>query len=191
MDLIADVLLGAGAIGAAVYCAVLSRRLRRLTQLEGGMGSAIAVLSAQVDELTGALAGAQSAAERSARALETQTARAEAALARMELVMAALHDLPDPARTTPPDARGGVAATGARAAQPATGTRPNPNAEAPQAAAEDRPGPAQAAGWAASPFGARVVPGPGSDLHPPVQDDDSGPRRARVVRRRPGWEAAE
>ena len=97
MELIADILLGAGAFGAAVYCMVLSRRLKRLTQLESGMGGAIAVLSAQVDDLTRTLGRAEEAARGQSTALEAQTQRAEEAVKRLELLMSSLHDLPDPA----------------------------------------------------------------------------------------------
>jgi hypothetical protein len=101
MDLIADVLLAAGAFGAAAYCYVLARRLREFQTLESGMGGAIAVLSAQVDDMTRALERAQGTAAVSARSLEALTARGEAAAARMELLLAALHDLPDPPAATP------------------------------------------------------------------------------------------
>ena len=97
MELIADILLGAGAFGAAVYCMVLSRRLKRLTQLESGMGGAIAVLSAQVDDLTRTLGRAEEAARTQSATLEAQTRRAEEAVKRLELLMSSLHDLPDPA----------------------------------------------------------------------------------------------
>ena len=49
MELIADVLLAAGALGAGLYCYVLALRLKQFQTLESGMGGAIAVLSAQVD----------------------------------------------------------------------------------------------------------------------------------------------
>ena len=98
MDLIADVLLGAGALGAAIYCYVLASRLKRFTTLESGMGGAIAVLSAQVDEMTRALEGARGAATGSASRLEELTLRAEAAAAKLELATATMHDLPDPGR---------------------------------------------------------------------------------------------
>ena len=52
MDLIADILLVAGAFGAGFYCFILSRRLSRFTDLEKGVGGAVAVVSAQVDDLT-------------------------------------------------------------------------------------------------------------------------------------------
>jgi len=41
MVFIADILLAAGALSAAFYCFVLSRRLRRFTDLEKGVGGAI------------------------------------------------------------------------------------------------------------------------------------------------------
>jgi hypothetical protein len=96
MDLIADILLVAGSFGAAVYCYVLSARLKRFTTLETGMGGAIAVLSAQVDDMTVALERARGAASGSAESLEALTARGEAVARRLELLVASLHDLPDP-----------------------------------------------------------------------------------------------
>ena len=95
MELIADILLIAGALGAGLYCVVLSRRLNRFTNLESGMGGAVAVLSVQVDELTKALETAQATSRASAETLQQLTGRAEAATARMELVLASMHDLGD------------------------------------------------------------------------------------------------
>ena len=102
MDLIADMLLVAGSFGAAVYCYVLSNRLKRFTTLESGMGGAIAVLSAQVDDMTVALEQARGAANGSAESLEALTARGEAVARRLELLVASLHDLPDPKPSPPP-----------------------------------------------------------------------------------------
>ncbi|MCA3437636.1 MAG: hypothetical protein INF93_00765 [Rhodobacter sp.] len=96
MTLIADILLAVGAFGAAAYCYILAGRLKRFTTLENGMGGAIAVLSAQVDDMTRALDKARGSASASATSLEALTARAEQAAARMELLMASMHDLPDP-----------------------------------------------------------------------------------------------
>lgn len=96
MELIADILLGAGALGAAAYCLVLSRRLKQFNQLKNGMGGAIAVLSAQVDDMTKALETARSTAATSASALDALTQRAEKSAERLELLMASLHDLPEP-----------------------------------------------------------------------------------------------
>lgn len=95
MAFIADTLLAAGSIGAAVYCYILSQRLGRFSALEGGIGGAVAVLSAQVDDMTVVLRDAQTAALGSAGSLEELTRRAEAAATRLELMLASLHDLPE------------------------------------------------------------------------------------------------
>jgi hypothetical protein len=95
MDMIADILLVAGAFGAAIYCYVLAGRLKKFTTLETGMGGAIAVLSAQVDDMTRALEAARGAAVGSANGLEGLTARAEAAAVKLELFMASMHDIPE------------------------------------------------------------------------------------------------
>jgi hypothetical protein len=94
MDIIADILLAAGAIGAGVYCFVLGRRLNRFNDLEKGVGGAVAVLSAQVDDLNRALATAQQTASVSAQTLTDLTKRAEDMSRRLELQMASLHDIP-------------------------------------------------------------------------------------------------
>ncbi|MCB2128883.1 MAG: hypothetical protein KDE03_07330 [Rhodobacteraceae bacterium] len=95
MEFIANVLLGAGAIGAGIYCLVLSRRLKAFNQLENGMGGAIAVLSAQVDDMTRTLAEARNMAAKSSDTLDEMTGRAEAAARKLELMLATLHDLPE------------------------------------------------------------------------------------------------
>ena len=71
MDLIADILLAAGALGAGFYCLVLSRRLKRFNDLEKGIGGA--------------------------GALEQLTGRAETVAQRLELMMASMHDMPEAA----------------------------------------------------------------------------------------------
>lgn len=94
MSLIADILLLAAALGAAVYCYVLAGRLRRFTTLETGMGGAIAVLSGQVDEMTRALEKAQLVAGQSGQRLAVLTSRAEELSTRLELMVASMHDIP-------------------------------------------------------------------------------------------------
>lgn len=94
MSLIADVMLGIGAFGAALYCFILSRRLARFTDLEGGMGGAVAMLSMQVDDLRKTLQQAHGSAQHSVKQLNSVTQRAEAAADRLELMMAALHESP-------------------------------------------------------------------------------------------------
>lgn len=104
MEFISNLLLGAAAVGAGFYCFVLSRRLKALATLEGGMGSAIAVLSSQVDELSSTLKSAQDLASQTSGRLHEQTLRAEAAANKLELLVASLHDLPatPPAQSAPP-----------------------------------------------------------------------------------------
>ncbi len=94
MNLIADILLIAGALGAGVYCYVLAQRLKRFNDLENGVGGAVAVMSAQVDDMTRTLAAARDASNTSTDALDDLTTRAEAVAQRLELMMASLHDLP-------------------------------------------------------------------------------------------------
>ena len=108
MDRIADILMIAGTFGAAVYCYVLATRLKRFSTLETGMGGAIAVLSAQVDDMTRALDKAGIAATGSAKSLEELTVRAEAAAAKLELLLASLHDLPEPAHANGAEIDGGM-----------------------------------------------------------------------------------
>lgn len=100
MELIADIFLVAGALGAGFYCFVLARRLSRFNNLETGVGGAVAVLSAQVDDLTKTLEAARATAGTSGESLEKLTSRAESVAKRLELMVASMHDLP-PAATPP------------------------------------------------------------------------------------------
>lgn len=95
MELISNFLMAGGAFGAAIYCFVLSSRLKKFTTLESGMGGAIAVLSAQVDDMTKALDRARATAGNSASSLENLTIRAETIAGKLELLVASMHDLPD------------------------------------------------------------------------------------------------
>lgn len=122
MTMIADILLVAGALGAGLYCHVLSRRLRRFTDLEKGVGGAVAVLSAQVDDLTKTLTRAQTTAKSSVDTLDEVSGRAEAAARRLELLVASLHDLPEPqpqkTKPTPNDSPFFVRRSGGAGAAP-------------------------------------------------------------------------
>ncbi|WP_412564993.1 hypothetical protein [Thalassobius sp. MITS945101] len=101
MEFIADILLVAGALGAAFYCVVLSRRLNRFNNLETGVGGAVAVLSGQVDDLSNMLATAQKNSSASEARLQKLVTEAEETAARLELLLASLHDLPEPAAQMP------------------------------------------------------------------------------------------
>lgn len=93
MELIANILIAAGAGAATFYCFVLSRRLRQFTDLESGMGAAVAKLSRQVDQLNRALKDAQSTADRAQSQVSSQTKRAEDVSRRLELMLASMHDM--------------------------------------------------------------------------------------------------
>lgn len=95
IEMVADILLVAGAIGAGFYCYVLARRLSRFNDLENGVGGAVAVLSAQVDDLTKTLQAAQKTASASTMSLDGLTDRAESVAKRLELLVASMHDLPE------------------------------------------------------------------------------------------------
>jgi len=101
MDIIADILLVSGALGAGFYCYVLARRLSRFNDLETGVGGAVAVLSAQVDDLTRTLNSAQATANASTGSLGELTDRAEDVAKRLEMLVASMHDLPQPAASAP------------------------------------------------------------------------------------------
>lgn len=95
MEMIADILLVAGALGAGFYCYILARRLGRFNDLESGVGGAVAILSAQVDDLTTILEAARDSAGSSTGSLEELTDRAEGVAKRLELLVASMHDLPE------------------------------------------------------------------------------------------------
>lgn len=106
MPHLADLLLFTAALGAGVYCHILARRLRRLSRLDTGLGAAVMALSVQVDAMVAALGAAREGTGAEARALAQSGVRAEAAARRLELLIAALHDLPlDPEGRLAPEGR--------------------------------------------------------------------------------------
>lgn len=141
MELIADILLAAGALGAGFYCFVLARRLNRFNDLEKGVGGAVAVLSAQVDDLSKTLVAARSASDGSTAALDDLTTRAESVAQRLELMMASMHDIPGVQPQAQP-AQAAMQANG-HAAAAAQAAQATPAAQAAQAA---QPAQAAAAG---------------------------------------------
>lgn len=150
MQMIADILLAAGALGAALYCMVLAGRLKRFNNLQNGMGGAVAVLSAQVDDMTKTLQQAQKAAATSSVSLTGLTERAEDVAKRLELMLAAMHDLPevtgqpDAGESSPvPQERAGSQST-PQAPVPPVPTAPQAQPETAKPAAAD-PSPAMAA----------------------------------------------
>ena len=72
----------AASLGLGTFCLILSRRLRRLNDLETGLGGAIAVMAAEVDRLEQAIRSARSEAAEAGETLsrEIAAARKERAL---------------------------------------------------------------------------------------------------------------
>lgn len=62
--------------GLAGFCLVLARRLRRLNDLETGLGGAIAVMAAEVDRLEKAICTARAEATAASESLVEDIARA-------------------------------------------------------------------------------------------------------------------
>lgn len=89
MQIYIDIFIAGAAIIAAAYCLLLSRRLRMLTRLDGDIGTAIAVMSQQVDALTKALEQAAQSSTRAEASLGLTIARAETATRNLELLLAA------------------------------------------------------------------------------------------------------
>jgi len=92
MELFVNLLLIVGTICAATFSWILSRRVRKLSDLDQGLGAAIGALSNQVDDMRSALLSAQRHASTSTTQIDTLTTRAEKAAARLELLLAGLHE---------------------------------------------------------------------------------------------------
>jgi hypothetical protein len=93
----ADILLICASLGAAIYCMVLSRRLTRLGSFDKGIGGAIAVLSAQVEEMKTALGAAKAGTDGAERQLEDLVGQAREISAELEMMIAACHDFAETA----------------------------------------------------------------------------------------------
>lgn len=90
MELIADGLLFAGALAAALYCWVLSRRISALKDLDSGLGGAISKLSQQVDDIRASLQEARSTTDTAVEELSEKILRADEEAGRLERLLAAL-----------------------------------------------------------------------------------------------------
>ncbi len=96
MTYAADALLLVASLGAGIFCLILSRRLSKLSRIDNGLGGAIAVLSAQVDDMSKALTETKSGSEGSAQKLEALNREARTLAEELELMLAACHDLNQP-----------------------------------------------------------------------------------------------
>ncbi len=119
IDLVADALLLSGALCACAYCFVLSRRLKKLSSFESGLGGAIAVLSTQVDDMQRVLKETEATAGEASSQLKDLVQEAEDAAGNLEVLLASLTDMPE-----------------APIAQPRAAAHPGVSVAAPPAAVE-------------------------------------------------------
>lgn len=75
----------AGSVVLSVFCVVLARRLRRLNNLEEGLGGAIAVMAAEIDRLERSIRTARAEASSAGEALASQVQIAQSERARWDL----------------------------------------------------------------------------------------------------------
>lgn len=80
-----QVALVLSSVGLAAFCMILARRLRRLNDLETGLGGAIAVMTAEIDRLEKAIRSARDEAQKAGKALSQQVERARSERAVWEL----------------------------------------------------------------------------------------------------------
>lgn len=102
MDHLMQGLLLLACLGLGLFCLMLTHRLRKLNDLETGLGGAIAVMAAEVDRLERAIRSARDEAmEASARlADEIETARRERAIWDLrQRIGAAAAEAPRPSST--------------------------------------------------------------------------------------------
>lgn len=82
LEQLMQLMLLAACLGLGVFCLSLARRLRKMNDLETGLGGAIAVMAAEVDRLERAIRAARDEATAASERLadEIETARRERAI---------------------------------------------------------------------------------------------------------------
>ncbi len=93
----ADLMVILASLGAMAYCMVLSRRLSRLTSFDKGLGSAIAVMSSQVEEMKSALREAKAGSDGAGKQLNDLVHQAREISSELEMMIAACHDFAEEA----------------------------------------------------------------------------------------------
>jgi len=97
MSLLADALLLSAAIAAAIYCRMLAGRLKALGDSGRGLGGAIKALDQQVEAIRAALDEAKAQRSPTEIRIAKLCQRADQAAERLEILLAGLHDRPEPA----------------------------------------------------------------------------------------------
>jgi hypothetical protein len=87
MQIYIDLILGISSLIAAAYCLMLSKRLKALTRLDSELGTAIAIMSEQVETLTKVLRTASQSSTAAETTLTTTIARAEIITRNLELII--------------------------------------------------------------------------------------------------------
>ena len=77
LTMILELALCGFAVLLALYCMILSRRLRRLNDLETGLGAAIAVMTSEIARLEGAIGRAKAEATTATASLAREIERAK------------------------------------------------------------------------------------------------------------------
>lgn len=82
LEQLMQILLLVACVGLGAFCLTLARRLRKMNDLESGLGGAIAVMAAEVDRLERAIRAARDEATTASERLaeEIETARRERAI---------------------------------------------------------------------------------------------------------------
>ncbi|ODT61172.1 MULTISPECIES: hypothetical protein [Paracoccus] len=100
LEQLMQILLLVACVGLGVFCLTLARRLRKMNNLESGLGGAIAVMAAEVDRLERAIRAARDEATAASERLadEIETARRERAIWDLrQRIGAAAAEVPQPA----------------------------------------------------------------------------------------------
>ncbi|TRW95513.1 hypothetical protein FNJ84_16165 [Paracoccus sp. M683] len=101
-----EIAIVAGTAILMVFCVVLARRLRRLNDLEDGLGGAIAVMAAEVDRLERSIRLARQEAMTAGEALAVQVRQAQSERARWDLHLKMRSAMPpQPERSPTPKLR--------------------------------------------------------------------------------------
>ncbi|MEM7517298.1 MAG: hypothetical protein AAF368_10295 [Planctomycetota bacterium] len=101
IPLISDLLLLLATTALAAYSWRLAQRLKAFNDVDSSLGSAIATLSIQVDELKVTLEAATKDSDSTVTGLEMATDRANDSIGRLEMLIAAAEDI---ATAPPPNA---------------------------------------------------------------------------------------
>lgn len=93
MELVINFLLLAASGTAALFCWILSRKLKALTDAEAGIGAGIAALSQSAEEVKSAVAGTKLSADETAARIETLLEDANDKAAHLEALIDQLGDM--------------------------------------------------------------------------------------------------